>query len=122
MAVRRERLAAAPTYLYRFDWDLGNELKTPHALEIPFVFDNVKRGIGLFDVPQTPEAFALAKKISVVWLAFARTGVPDTAQTPRWPAYGARSRPTMLFDNEIRVVEDPSSETRRIMEQVLGLG
>ena len=103
------------------DWNLGNELKTPHALEIPFVFDNVKRGIGLFDVPQTPEAFALAKKISAVWMAFARTGVPDTAQTPGWPAYTAQSRHTMLFDNELRVVEDPSRETREVMEQVLEL-
>jgi para-nitrobenzyl esterase len=121
LAVRREKLAAAPTYVYRFDWDLGNALHSPHALEIPFVFDNVEREFRLFDVPKTPEAFALAKRMSAIWTAFARTGVPDTGETPRWPAYTAQSRHTMLFDNELRVVEDPSPETRRIMEEVLGL-
>ena len=121
LAVRREASGAAPTYLYRFDWEIDDKLKSPHALEIPFVFDNIRQEYSLFDVPETPEAFALAKKMSAVWMAFARTGKPDTADLPPWPAYTAQSRHTMLFNNESRVENDPSRETRTIMEQVLGL-
>jgi len=120
LAVRKNALGAAPAFVYRFDWDLGNELKTPHALEIPFVFDNIRHGIGMFDVPQSAEAFALAKKMSASWVAFARTGNPNTSELPRWPRYTAGERQTMLFNNESKVENDPESETREVMEKVLG--
>lgn len=122
LALRKTALGAAPAYVYRFDWDLGNELHSPHAIEIPFAFDNIRHGIGLFPIPQSPEAFALAKKVSATWMAFARTGNPDTSAMPHWPAYTADSRHTMLFNNESRVEKDPERETRQIMEEVLGLG
>ena len=68
------------------------------------------------------EALALADKMSAAWMAFARTGTPNTAGLPEWPAYSAESRKTMIFNNESRVVTDPESELRVIMEEVLGLG
>lgn len=121
LAVRRNASDAAPTYLYRFDWEIDNNLKSPHALEIPFVFDNISRPFSLFDIPETPETAALAKKMSKTWMAFAHTGNPDTEDMPHWPAYTAESRNTMLFNNECRVVSDPNLETRELMEKVLGL-
>ena len=35
---------------------------------------------------------ALADKISDAWIAFARTGDPNTPKLPRWPAFN-RDRP-----------------------------
>lgn len=121
LATRRESLGGAPTYLYRFDWDLGNELRSPHALEIPFVFDNIDKKFGLFDIPQTEEAFELAKTVSAAWLAFARAGKPEAPGLPSWPAYTAGARDTMLFNDTSRVEKDPSPGTRKVMEEVLGL-
>ena len=121
LAVRREASDAAPTYLYRFDWEIDDTLMAPHALEIPFAFNNIDKPYALFDIPETPEALSLAKRMSAAWIAFARTGEPDTPDIPNWPAYTADERSTMIFDNECHVLNDPHAETRRVMEDVLGL-
>ena len=67
------------------------------------------------------DAKALADRVSDAWIAFARTGNPNVAKLPKWPAYDVESRATMLFDNESTVVNDPGRQTRIAMEKVLGL-
>ena len=45
IAERRAALNKAPVYLYYFRWETpvqGGRLKSPHTIEIPFAFDNVK--------------------------------------------------------------------------------
>ena len=115
-------MGRAPAYVYRFDWEIDDVLKSAHALEIRFVFDNIDHAeTRLFDMDASPEALALAEKMSAAWMAFARTGDPNTADLPQWPPYSAESRQPMLFHNESRVVSDPESELRLLMEEVLGL-
>ena len=122
LARRKTAQGGAPARLYRFDWDMGGEMKTPHALEIRFVFDNVDHSEArLFDLPGSPEARALAVRMSAAWMAFARTGNPDTAGLPHWPVYSADTRAAMLFDNESHVVRDHDRGPRLAMEDVLGL-
>ena len=122
LARRKTAQGGAPAWLYRFDWDMGGELKTPHALEIRFVFDNVYHTeTRLFDLPGAPDARALAGRMSAAWTAFARTGNPDTPDLPHWPVYTADTRQAMLFDNESRVVRDHDRGPRLVMEEVLGL-
>jgi para-nitrobenzyl esterase len=48
----------------------------------------------------TKEAFALSDKMSSAWIAFIKTGNPNTKGLPRWEAYNADSKPTMIFDNK----------------------
>ena len=122
LAKRKAALGEAPAFLYRFDWDMGGELKSPHALEIRFVFNNVDNfATRLFDLPPTVESRALAQKMSAAWMAFARTGNPDVDGLPHWPAYSVPSRDTMLFNNVSRVHADPDKGPRQIMGEVLGL-
>ena len=40
---------------------------------------------------------ALADKVSDAWIAFARTGDPNTPKLPHWPAYEAKDRATMVI-------------------------
>ena len=94
-------------------------MRSPHTIEIPFVFNNIKIAGPL--ISKMPEAYALAEKVSAAWVAFARTGNPNTPKLPKWPAYSARSRDTMLFNNESRVEQDPDRGPRLVMEQVLKL-
>jgi para-nitrobenzyl esterase len=94
-------------------------MRSPHTIEIPFVFNNIKIAGPL--ISKMPEAHELATKVSASWVAFARTGNPNVAGLPKWPAYSAASRDTMLFNNASRVEKDPDRECRLVMEQVLKL-
>ena len=122
LAAQKTAQGGAPAWLYRFDWDMGGEMKTPHALEIRFVFDNVDHTeTRLFDLPGSPAARVLAGRMSAAWTAFARTGNPDTRDLPHWPVYAADTRQAMIFDNESRIVRDHDRGPRLVMEEVLGL-
>jgi para-nitrobenzyl esterase len=83
------------------------------------VFNNIKIAGPL--ISKMPEAYALADKTSAAWVAFARHGDPNTSTLPKWPAYSAAARDTMLFNNECRVVSDPDRGPRLAMEEVLKL-
>ena len=120
IAERRAALGKAPVYLYYFRWETpvdGGRLKSPHTMEIPFAFDNVKVSSRI--TGGGPEAMALADKISDAWIAFARTGDPNTKKLPHWPPFNATDRPTMVFDNVSKVVNDPIREQRLTMFEAM---
>jgi para-nitrobenzyl esterase len=124
LAKRKAIQGGAPAFAYRFDWETpegGGHMRSPHTIEIPFVFNNIK--IAGPRISAMPEAYALADKVSAAWASFARTGTPNTSTSalPKWPAYSAGSRDTMLFNNDSRVDKDPDREPRLVMEQVLKL-
>ncbi len=111
-ADRKAMQNAAPAYVYLFTYEtpaLGGRLKSPHALEIPFVFNNLGSS-GL--TGEAPERFELSRKMSKTWIAFARTGDPNNDSIPDWPAYSVGRRPTMIFDVNCRVENDPYSQER----------
>ena len=64
---------------------------------------------------------ALADKVSDAWIAFARTGDPNTPKLPHWPAFNATERPTMVINNQSKVVSDPIREQRLAMFHALDL-
>ena len=118
LAKRKAAQRGAPAFAYRFDWETpegGGHMRSPHTIEIPFVFNNIKIAGPL--ISKMPEAYALAEKVSAAWVAFARTGDPNTPKLPKWPAYSAASRDTMLFNNDSRVEQDPDRGPRLVMEQ-----
>jgi len=122
LAKRKANQGAAPAFLYRFDWETpegGGHMRSPHTIEIQFVFNNIALGGPL--ISKRPDAYALAERVSAAWVAFARTGNPNIPQLPRWPAYSAGPRDTMLFNTDSRVEQDPDREPRLAMEHVLGL-
>jgi para-nitrobenzyl esterase len=102
----------APVYMYLFTWESDAEnglMKAAHSLEIPFVFDNIDA------TPITgarPDRQQLADSLSETWLAFARTGDPNHAALPSWPAYDAERRATMILDVPCRVDDDPRRDER----------
>jgi para-nitrobenzyl esterase len=122
LARRKADQRGAPAFAYRYDWETpegGGHMRSPHTIEIQFVFNNIK--IAGPRISTMPEAYALAGKTSAAWAAFARTGDPNTPKLPKWPAYSATSRDTMLFNDECRVEQDPDRGPRLVMEQVLKL-
>jgi para-nitrobenzyl esterase len=122
LAKRKVVQGGAPVWVYRFDWETpegGGHMRSPHAVEIPFVFDNIDVAGPL--ISKMPEAYALADKASTTWATFARTGNPNSVKIPNWPAYSVDHRDTMLFNNECRVEQDPAQPARSAMEKVLKL-
>jgi para-nitrobenzyl esterase len=117
IAERKSAAGRAPAYLYNFNWDTPVEgLTSPHTLEIPFVFNNIKIAKPLTGAGK--EAFELANKVSDAWVAFARTGNPNAPGLPSWPAYNNRDRATMVIDNESKVVNDPIRDKRVLLMEV----
>ncbi|MGC1676838.1 MAG: carboxylesterase/lipase family protein [Candidatus Binataceae bacterium] len=122
IAQRKSEQGAAPSYLYRFDWETpiaGGRMKSPHALEITFVFDHAGEPLAPRLAPDSPEVHALAAEMSSRWIAFARSGDPNTGNAPHWPAYNAAQRATMIFNRESRVENDPSRQERLAIDRVL---
>lgn len=122
LAKRKADQRGAPVFAYRFDWETpegGGHMRSPHTIEIPFVFNNIPLAGAL--ISKMPEAVNLAERTSAAWAAFARTGDPNTPTLPRWTAYSATARETMLFNNECRVVSDPDRGARLEMERILTL-
>lgn len=112
IAERRAALGKGPVYLYYWRWETpaeGGKLKSPHTIEIPFAFDNVKTSRL---TSGAPDAAALADRVSDAWIAFAHTGDPNTKKLPRWPKFNASERPTMVFNTVSKVENDPIREQR----------
>ena len=119
---RRALQAGGPTWMYRVDWETpegGGHMHSPHAVELPFVFNNVKTSGAL--ISKMPSAYAMEEKISTTWVAFARTGNPNNPKIPAWPLYSEANRETLLFNDQCRVVNDPQQAARLAMEKVLKL-
>lgn len=114
LAERKVAAGGAPVWMYLFTWEsnfLGGLMKSSHAMEIPFVFDNP-------DVaPMTGDSadrYELAETMSRAWTAFARKGDPNYEGLPRWRPYDVEKRATMLFDVPSRVEDDPRREERLV--------
>jgi len=114
IAERKAAQHKASTYTYLFAWETPPDPKmlAHHALEITFAFDNTSRVRG--PSGGGPKPAALADKMSDAWIAFARTGNPKTPKLPEWPAYNVQTRPTMVFNDECRVVNDPGGSERHL--------
>jgi para-nitrobenzyl esterase len=122
IAERRAALRKAPVYAYYFTWETpvqGGRLMSPHALEISFAFDNTERSKRFTGGGARPAA--LADKMSDAWIAFARTGNPNTSKLPTWTAFDAAQRATMVFNDTSEVVYDPMGERRKAMQEAMGL-
>jgi para-nitrobenzyl esterase len=114
--------AHGPAWSYLFTWEspaFGGVLRSTHALEIPFVFDNLGRGGSEFFTGTGEERQGIADTMHRAWIAFARTGDPNHAGLPTWPEYDVDRRATMRFDEVCDVLDDPAAEDRAAYEAAL---
>jgi para-nitrobenzyl esterase len=117
-ADRRAQQGGAPTYSYLITWRspvMGGKLKSPHTVCIPFVFGTTEVAASM--IGSGPAQTALSAKMMGAWTTFARTGVPVASGLPAWTRYDADSRPTMIFDDECRIENDPRHADRLALER-----
>ena len=118
LAERKSQQGKAPVFMYSFNWQtpvLDGKLMSPHAIDVPFVFETTDVG-GI--TGNSPEARALAVVEATTWAAFARAGIPDNAAIPHWPAYTTDTRATMMINAHWTVAGDPQHDARLIWEKV----
>jgi para-nitrobenzyl esterase len=122
LAERRAALGKAPTYVYVFAWEtpvMG--LRSPHTLEIPFVFNHIDICESMVG-PVNTGMRKLESDSAGAWAQLARNGNPNHKGLPGWPAYTADNRAVMIFDVPCHVEKDPTGEVRLIMEKRGGTG
>jgi para-nitrobenzyl esterase len=120
-AERKAAQNGAPVWLYELDWPTpvdGGKWGSPHSLDLAFVFDNVARSeamVGSGDAPQH-----LADQMASAWIAFARTGNPNTSPLPKWAPFTAAERTTMVFDTTPRAQNDHRGRERLLLASLPG--
>jgi para-nitrobenzyl esterase len=115
-AERKVAQNAAPVWLYEVEWATpvdGGKWRSPHSLDLPFVFDNVAVSESMVGTGPAPQA--LADQMSAAWLAFARHGNPNGPGRPAWPPYRLPDRATMAFDVTSGVVNDLRGNERKLL-------
>ena len=110
-----------PTWVYEFDWKSpvrAGLLKAPHTLDIPFFFDTLDKAPSMVGAPVAAGASRLAQVMADTLIAFARTGNPNHPSLPPWPQFTLGHRTTLLWDDPVRVADDPRGDERRLFEPV----
>jgi para-nitrobenzyl esterase len=87
--------------------------RSGHGGDTPYFFNNVDKA----PVMAGPQAGPLTAITSGALVALARTGNPNHPAIPAWPRYSPTRRPTMVFDVEPRVEDDPMSAEREIWDR-----
>ncbi len=118
-AERKSEQGAAPVYVYYFTWQSPvheGKLRAYHTLDIPFAFDNVEVAASMTGAAN--DRYALATKMSSAFATFARHGDPNCDVLPTWPKFDAKTRATMVFDDNCRVEDDPHKAERMALDEV----
>jgi para-nitrobenzyl esterase len=105
----------APAYAYQLDWRSpldGGKWGAPHTLDIPLAFDNIDKEGSLTGT--SAEAQKVADQMSSAFIAFAKTGDPNTQAIPGWEPYQLPRRQTLLFDLQSRLADDPRGKEREL--------
>lgn len=112
-------------FAYRFDWQwpMFGGMYAPHLVELPFLFGTLDHQGEVFEqngedspsmrVQDDPsgDRYQISRAMMKAFAAFARNGDPSTS-TLSWPPYSVARRETMLFNRQMRVINDPDGAIR----------
>jgi para-nitrobenzyl esterase len=90
--VRKQTAVGQPSYLYLFDHGYpaadSAGLHGFHASELPYVFGMLDRTGPMWPkIPATAEEGKLSNAMVDYWSSFAKSGKPQAANAPDWPAF-----------------------------------
>jgi para-nitrobenzyl esterase len=117
---RALRTGGAPSvWMYEFAWAtpaFGGVLGSCHALEIPFVFDNLGQvGVDVF-TGTGEERQAIANTAHRAWASFATHGDPNQkvkGDVPYWPQWDDETAPTFILDATPSLALGPRGDVLR---------
>jgi para-nitrobenzyl esterase len=118
-ALLQSRATATPVYVYCFNWRtpaLDGILKSPHALEIPFIFGTAHTATKFLG--NGPDIAPLTTMMIATWSAFAHRGDPNNPTLPRWPRYEETARATMMLSTASTVARNPGGQARSALDRL----
>ena len=104
-----------PTYMYLFTYRSTSPLArydSAHSMELPFVFGSIDELDAIDFTGRASHREQLMRQMQQAWIHFARSGDPNHPGLPHWPRYDQKSRATMEFGPDSRVIDDPLSAQR----------
>jgi para-nitrobenzyl esterase len=115
-AERKAAVGKAPVHVYQWNWAspaYEGVYGAAHAVDVPASFHNLHDPLL---IGATREAEPLAEALSSALVAFARSGVPTADGLADWPAFTEARRATLIFDDGVKLVNDPDPELRAFWE------
>ena len=121
MVIASERRAeqGAPTWIYHLHWRSpmdGGRYGAPHTLDIPLVFGNLDADDWTREAQ--PSARPVSEAMMDALIAFARSGDPKAEGRSEWPRFDRERRATMVFDDHVRVEDDPRGAERALFAPI----
>ncbi len=113
-AERKAAQAMAPVWTYLWKTPspaFGGRYGAPHGVDIGPSLHDIRHGLN----GPSAEQLGLADQLASAWVSFAKTGDPNNARTPNWPAYTLAERSTLVFGgpaSATRAEDDPRSAFR----------
>jgi len=117
-AERKAQQGKAPAYMYLWAFPssgFGGKFGAVHGTDVSATFNSYRDGIG---GAGSEEQRALWARFATAWIAMAKNANPNHPTIPNWPPYDGNTRATMIFDNEVRVENDPRGEIRRFWAEM----
>jgi para-nitrobenzyl esterase len=118
-AERKAALGKAPVWVYQWDW-ISNmadaKFGAVHGLDVSASFNNAR------DTTMSAGSAAgkrIAGKFSATWAAFAKTGDPNNPEIPTWAPFDASVRTSLVWDEEIRAVDDYRGDLIRMLSPTM---
>ena len=116
-AAAKAAQGGAPAYLYLFTWKPeSNALGASHGMELPFMLHNVSLQREMTGA--SPAAYKFEKLISSIWLAFIKTGNPNTKGLPKWEPYTEDTGVTMILDNKCEARQHHDRELMQMSRSI----
>jgi para-nitrobenzyl esterase len=109
----------SPVYAYQLDWKSpkdGGKWGAPHTLDIPLVFGTLDQQGSITGTDESAQR--MSAQMSDAFIAFARTGNPNTPSIPTWAPYTLPRRETLVFNVPSQLVDDPRGAERRLFAAV----
>lgn len=82
-----------PVWMYRFKYNNGKPFGAKHAEELQYLWNTNPGAITDSTKKQ------LTNNMHATWVAFIKTGDPNTPSQPQWPKYTSNTRQVMIFDS-----------------------